>query len=113
MQPAAVGTHRESEAADDVMENSAAQVVTKRYSDWPHCYVLGKSSPIDEHYNNIHVYEGRENYYNIVHALASLGDAENNKHLPLIISQVSESCQYPSIAKSRARSFIREVSSCQ
>ena len=113
MNPAVVGTRHESEAADDVMENSAAQVVTKMYSDWPHCYVSGKSSPIDEYYNYIHVYEGRGNYYNTVHAFTSLRDAENNKHLPLIISQVSKSCEYSSIAKSRARSFIREVSSCQ
>ena len=71
MKPAVVGTRHESAAADDVMENSAAQVVTMRYSDWPHCYVSGKSSPIDEHYNNIHVYEGRGNYNNIVHAFTT------------------------------------------
>ena len=93
MKPAVVGTRHESEAADDVMENSAAQVVTKMYSDWPHCYVSGKSSPIDEHYNNIHAYEGCGNYYNIVRVFTSLGDAENIKHLPLIISQVSKSCE--------------------
>ena len=33
MKPAVVGTHLESAPADDVMENSVAQVVTMRYSD--------------------------------------------------------------------------------
>ena len=53
MKPAVGGTRHESAAADDVMENSVAQVVTMRYSDQPHCYVLGKSSPIGGYYNNI------------------------------------------------------------